>query len=99
MALKAYFETRSRYLGSLPPRQAFNQIGEVLPTIIWDGQVIGTWSWQGATKTVAYTLARRRTTPQQRKAVADHATLLSGALRLGWSSTLHTPAEDQLALL
>ncbi len=99
VALKAYFETRSRYLSSLPPRQAFNQIGEVLPTIIWDGQVIGTWSWQGASKRVVYSLARGRSTTKLRKAVGTHAATLSEALRLGWSSTPRYAAEDQLALL
>jgi Winged helix DNA-binding domain len=33
-ALKAYSQTRSRYLGGLPQRRAFNQTGEALPTVI-----------------------------------------------------------------
>ena len=37
-ALKAYFQTRGRYLGGLPQRRAFNQIGEVLPCVIVDGR-------------------------------------------------------------
>ena len=43
-ALKAYFQTRGRYLGGLPQRRAFNQIGEVLPCVIVNGLVAGTWS-------------------------------------------------------
>lgn len=52
VALKAYFETRTRYLGCLPARRAFNQIGEVLPTVLHDGQVIGTWAWGDAGRRV-----------------------------------------------
>jgi hypothetical protein len=36
-ALKAYFQTRSRYLAGLPQQRAFNQIGEALPCVIVDG--------------------------------------------------------------
>jgi hypothetical protein len=46
-ALKAYSQTRARYLGGLSQGRAFNQIGEALPTIIIiiiDGMVAGTWS-------------------------------------------------------
>lgn len=45
VALKAYFETRDRYLEGAPPRSVFNQIGEALPTILFGGRVIGTWMW------------------------------------------------------
>lgn len=41
VALKAYFESRGRYLGKLAPRCVFNQIGEALPAIIYNGQVVG----------------------------------------------------------
>lgn len=44
-ALKAYYESRSRYLGNLPASAVFNQIGEVRATIVGDGDVIGRWSW------------------------------------------------------
>lgn len=98
VALKAYYESRSRYLGSLPSNQAFNQIGEVLPTIVWDGHVVGTWSWQ-PDKTVTYSLARGRTTPRQRKTIADRATTTAEALRLGWSNTSHRLTEAQWTLL
>ena len=33
VALKAYAETRVRYLGAVPEQEAFNQIGEALPAI------------------------------------------------------------------
>jgi hypothetical protein len=38
VALKAYFETRDRYLDGLPPRTAFNQIAEALATIVIHGR-------------------------------------------------------------
>ena len=43
-ALKPYSQTRSRHLGG-PPQRAFNQIGEALPTVIIDGMVAGSRSW------------------------------------------------------
>lgn len=49
VALKAYFETRKRYLGNLKDRYIFNQIGEVLPSIIHDGKIVGKWSWNKKT--------------------------------------------------
>ena len=52
VALKAYFESRARYLGSLAPTRVFNPIGEVLPTIVWDGGVIGRWEWDRHRRTV-----------------------------------------------
>ncbi len=98
VALKAYFETRGRYLGSLPARRVFNQIGEAVPTILHDGQVVGTWSWQPG-KTVAHSLVQGITTPGQRQTIAAHATTVGDALRLGWSNTPRTSADAQLALL
>jgi hypothetical protein len=35
------WQTRSRYLGGLPQRRAFNQIGEILPSVIIDGTSSG----------------------------------------------------------
>lgn len=80
VALKAYFETRSRYLGNLAPRQAFNQIGEVLPTVLVDGQVRGTWAWQPHTRSVVTTLIHGRR-PRGLTAATDAVT---DALRSGW---------------
>jgi hypothetical protein len=51
-ALKAYFQTRSRYLAGLPQQRAFNQIGEALPCVIVDGLVAGTWSWNTRTANI-----------------------------------------------
>ncbi|MFD5085974.1 DNA glycosylase AlkZ-like family protein [Kitasatospora sp. NPDC058406] len=87
VALKAYFETRPRYLTDLPARRAFNQIGEVLPTVLHDGQVIGTWAWDEAGRRVTTNLARGRTTPQIRTATKAHADRLTRVLRQGWTSS------------
>lgn len=56
VALKAYSETRPRYLGTLEQRRIFNQIGEVLPAIIQDGKVVGRWSWDTYGRHVNYGL-------------------------------------------
>lgn len=84
VALKAYFESRGRYLGNLPPRRAFNQIGEVLPTMIHNGLVIGTWSWDASKTAVTYSIARGYGAPGLRKQAKRQANALSEILRLRW---------------
>lgn len=86
VALKAYNQTRTRYLGDLPERAVFNQIGEVLPTVMIDGRLVGTWSWNKTARRVEPTLIRGRTSPQQRKRVREHAEMLSGTLLRGWQN-------------
>jgi Winged helix DNA-binding domain len=86
VALKAYFETRSRYLGALPARRAFNQIGEVLPTVVHDGTVIGTWAWDPAARRVATSLVADASTAELRRAVRTRADRLTGVLRGGWTT-------------
>ncbi|MGN9846515.1 DNA glycosylase AlkZ-like family protein [Nonomuraea sp. H19] len=84
VALKAYFETRRRYLGDLAQEAAFNQIGEVLPTIVLDGRVVGTWAWDPTAKRVRHRLipgmvpvARH---PDVRAAAARHTAVLRSGL-------------------
>jgi len=84
VALKAYFETRSRYLNKMPIRRAFNQIGEVLPTVMLDGQLIGTWAWSSGTKSVACSIASSQAPIAIRRQVKDRVAVLSRTLRLGW---------------
>jgi hypothetical protein len=62
-ALKAYFQTRNRYLGGLPQRRAFNQIGEALPCVIVNGVVTGIWSWNSRTASIDVDLVRGRVPP------------------------------------
>lgn len=82
VALKAYFESRGRYLGKLSPRCAFNQIGEVLPTIMHGGQIIGTWAWDAGKMAVTYSIMRGYGSPKGRKEARRQAIALSETLRL-----------------
>lgn len=54
VALKAYFETRRRYLADVPSQLAFNQIGEVHPVIVRGGRVIGRWAWDRTRRRVTW---------------------------------------------
>lgn len=59
VALKAYHQTRQRYLASLPSSAVFNQIGEALPTILKNGHVIGLWRWSHTNRCVEWELFTR----------------------------------------
>ncbi|MEO3807690.1 crosslink repair DNA glycosylase YcaQ family protein [Sphaerisporangium sp. B11E5] len=83
VALKAYFETRARYLRDLSASTAFNQIGEVLPTIIHNGHVIGTWAWHQPTGEIRARLVPRATTPDQRKHIHAAASKHTQVLHAG----------------
>lgn len=85
VALKAYFESRNRYLNSIPARSAFNQIGEALPTILLGGHVIGTWSWNRETMEVEWSAISHHVPAALRKQVISRAEVLSEALRQGFS--------------
>ncbi len=80
VALKAYFATRGRYLGQLAPHRAFNQIGEVLPTILRDGLVIGRWAWDKRQRRVSWQVFGRVGRPD-RSRCAERAAELTTALR------------------
>lgn len=87
VALKAYFHSRSRYMGQLPARKAFNQIGEVLPTVLHQGQVIGTWSWNERNHSAECAMLPGRATAEVRRTVRARLAKLSSTLQRGWSST------------
>ena len=84
VALKAYFESRVRYLGKLSPRSVFNQIGEALPTIMYRGQVVGTWAWDVSRMTVKCVLIRGYGSLELGKEVRRRSQALSETLRLRW---------------
>lgn len=84
VALKAYFESRGRYLGKLAPRRAFNQIGEVLPTIMYCGQIIGTWAWDVNKMAVTYSIMHGYGSHGLSKQARRQANALSETLRLRW---------------
>jgi hypothetical protein len=83
-ALKAYFQTRGRYLGGLPPRRAFNQIGEILPSVIVDGMLAGTWSWNTDTASIDVDLIAGKVPATVRRQVQARAAALTETLRSGW---------------
>jgi hypothetical protein len=85
IALKAYFETRSRYLAGLPKNEAFNQIGEALPTIVIDGHIVGIWHWSASRMHIEHRLFYHLTS-KNRSEIARLAKALSNSLRLGWSA-------------
>ncbi|MFC8530717.1 DNA glycosylase AlkZ-like family protein [Nocardia sp. NPDC057227] len=80
IALKAYFESRGRYLGALPARKVFNQIGEVLPSIVHAGRVVGRWQWDPADRRIRY--RRFPGSDGTRTATAQAAAALEKRLRL-----------------
>ncbi len=93
-ALKAYSQTRGRYLGGLPQRRAFNQIGEVLPSVIIDGMLAGTWSWNARTASVDVDLIAGRFPASVRRQVNARAAALTETLRSAWAprpSSRRTP--------
>jgi hypothetical protein len=82
-ALKAYHETRDRYLAGLPQRHAFNQIGEALPAITLNGTVTGTWSWDTRSQSISVRLLPGKATPAVRRQVRERAAALTQTLRAG----------------
>jgi hypothetical protein len=84
-ALKAYFQTRSRYLGSVPQHRAFNQIGEVLPCVIVDGLVAGTWSWNTRTASIDVDMIPGQAPAPIRRQVKTRAAALTETLRSAWA--------------
>jgi Winged helix DNA-binding domain len=92
VALKAYFDSRDRYLGNLPTRRAFNQIGEVLPTVLHRGQVVGTWSWNERARRAECQMVAGYATAEVRKAIRARLAKLSETLQLGWSPARVMPS-------
>jgi hypothetical protein len=82
-ALKAYHETRDRYLAGLPQQRAFNQIGEALPTITVNGIVTGTWSWDNRSRDIIVRILPGKTAPAVRRQVRERAAMLAVTLRAG----------------
>ncbi|MDQ1248184.1 MAG: hypothetical protein QG597_2556 [Actinomycetota bacterium] len=80
VALKAYFETRSRYLDRVPAGAVFNAIGEVLPTVLLDGRVVGLWQWHQRQGSVQWTAL----SDVLRARIDAAAERLTHLLRPGW---------------
>jgi DNA glycosylase AlkZ-like len=82
-ALKAYYETRDRYLAGLPQRHAFNQIGEAQPAVTVNGTVTGTWSWDSRGRNITVRILPGKTTPAVRRQIRERAAVLTDTLRAG----------------
>jgi hypothetical protein len=82
-ALKAYHETRDRYLAGLPQLRAFNQIGEALPTVTVNGVITGTWSWDSRSRDITVRMLRGKATSAVRRQVRERAAVLADTLRAG----------------
>jgi hypothetical protein len=78
----------------LPQRRAFNQIGEVLPSVIIDGLLAGTWSWNARTASVDIDLIAGRFPASLRRQVNARAAALTETLRSAWA-----PARQRDSLL
>ncbi|MFY1634551.1 DNA glycosylase AlkZ-like family protein [Solwaraspora sp. WMMB335] len=87
VALKAYAETRSRYLGNVAERAAFNQIGEALPTIVVAGKVVGIWRWNQPERAVSCIVFRGRVTSAIRAGIRRTARRVTAGLRMGYDGS------------
>lgn len=47
-SLKAYNESRSRYIDTFMYDRLFNSIGEARPSICYNGRIVGTWFWNNS---------------------------------------------------
>jgi hypothetical protein len=95
-ALKAYHETRDRYLAGLPQQRAFNQIGEVLPAIIINGAVAGTWSWESRSRSIIARMLPGKAAPATRRKVRERAAALTDTLRAGITAPVPPGRRNQV---
>jgi len=79
-ALKAYKDSRDRYLFGQDESICYNSIGEVRPTIIKDGQVAGLWSWDRKALQVNCLLQTKSVSVNDRRTVSNLAKDLSELL-------------------
>jgi hypothetical protein len=85
IALKAYHETRARYLHDLAPGRVFNPIGEVLPTVTLDGRVVGRWDWDPRHAKVSTNLLAKNLPRPVRAEVTSASRALSATMRRCWA--------------
>lgn len=88
VALKAYFESRSRYLGRLEAARVFNQIGEARPAILHNGRAIGLWSWHHESCQVRYKTFSGHMGKADRGELRVRAKSLQRQLRSGYITRL-----------
>lgn len=95
-ALKAYYETRGRYLANLPQRKAFNQIGEALPTITVNGIVTGTWAWDSHRRSVSIRTLPGSASPAVHREIRGRAAALTHTLRAGLTASSRRDGRNQV---
>ena len=73
-------------------RRAFNQIGEILPSVIIDGMLAGTWSWNASTASVNVDMIAGRFPAWARRQVNARAAGIDrdAPLRLGTRPVIAT---------
>lgn len=100
VALKAYFETRQRYLAGLNQSLVFNSIGEVAPTIISNGEIIGRWTWKANNHSIEADILVSQLQPI-RTAIDNAIGGLTATLRAGCAPPRRAPrhrVQGQLTL-
>lgn len=80
--LKAYFETRGRYIDKANYPRLYNQIGEARPAIVANGHIVGVWQWDRRVKAVTTNVFPRYRALQREVGAASrtHTHLLCEAL-------------------
>lgn len=64
-SLKAYYESRNRYASKNLSEKIFNSIGEVMPCIVYNGEIIGKWAWNKAHHNIDIQLFKTNSTIQK----------------------------------
>lgn len=83
VALKAYSESRQRYLGNLKQPDIFNQIGEVRPVLLCEGIAIGTWEWDRSRNGIRLDVLDRAALVGHEDDVREAVATMECALRRG----------------
>jgi hypothetical protein len=79
--LKAYKQTRSRYVSGQNYSHLFNQIGEALPAIVFQGAIVGTWQWVRSEQKISFTPFSSIETRVTMKLVSEHSVRLADQLK------------------
>ncbi|HEU4905288.1 MAG TPA: crosslink repair DNA glycosylase YcaQ family protein [Solirubrobacterales bacterium] len=79
--LKAYFETRARYIDKANYSRLYNQIGEARPAIVANGHIVGVWQWDRQARLVTTSVFPQHRALRREVAAAGrtHADLLCTA--------------------
>lgn len=83
-ALKAYYQSRTRYASEKLTPKIFNIIGEVMPCIVYNGEIIGKWAWNKQHNTIDTTLFKSGATIQKllKKEITTYTQKLASSMQL-----------------